>query len=267
MALKRHPVGTPRRPAKVRRGNGEHRGIPTPEECPPAPRDQRPTNATVSPTTDTDEVKLPVTTVGPLQYPAPRADDDSSCSNSSIYTATTLSYSSRSDEAESMRRHENSEEQSDGDSSIVQLGDSCRQQTPAAPLASDLGVTATQIGLVTSTTPEKVASVHQSPQPNASAGTPHASRVPDTQEETADISPPLLFPFASPPPGVIPECPLIECPRAAWNAAPLCVHQPETVALTQPDAYIFFHVPTQQLSFVFKMSNCLSSTDDLLIAL
>ncbi|KAH8042175.1 hypothetical protein HPB51_021259 [Rhipicephalus microplus] len=207
MALKRRPVGTPRRPAKVRRGNGEHRGIPTPEECPQAPRDKSPTNATASPTTDTDEVKLPV---GPLQYPAPKVDEDSSCSNSSIYTATT-----RSDEAESMRRHENSEEQSDGDSSIVQLGDSCRQQTPAAPLASDIGVAATQIGLVTSATLEKGASVHQSPQPNASAGTPHASRVPDTQEETADISPPLLFPFASPPPGVIPECPLMECPRAA----------------------------------------------------
>ncbi|KAL1414333.1 hypothetical protein MTO96_007576 [Rhipicephalus appendiculatus] len=96
-------------------------------------------NTTASSTTVTAVVGLPVTTAGPLQYPAPGDDDeDSSCSNSSFYTSTTLSYSSSSssdEEVETMRCFVNREEHSDSldgassYSSVIQPGDSCLRAT------------------------------------------------------------------------------------------------------------------------------------------
>ncbi|KAL1414332.1 hypothetical protein MTO96_007575 [Rhipicephalus appendiculatus] len=204
MAPKRRRAATPHRAAKVSRGDREDRGIPTPAKCPPVPEpcDQRRKNTTASSTTVTAVVELPVTTAGPLQYPAPGDDDaDSSCSNSSFYTSTTLSYSSSSssdEEVETMRCSVNREEHSDSldgassYSSVIQPGDSCCRATPAATLAVLLEVATARNGPVNSTTVEKGAPIHQLPQPNATAGKPRASTVPDAQEETAVISPPVL---------------------------------------------------------------------------
>lgn len=200
MAPKRRRGGTPQRQAKVSRGDAARHDNLAPEMCFPvtASCDESPKNTTASSTTDT-AVQLSITTAGPLQYPAPGDGDDSSCSNGSFYSATTLSYSSCSDEeVETMRWYVNGEEQLDmldgasSDSSIIQLGDSCCQRTPAAPFASLVGVAATHNEPVISTTVEKGVPIYQMPQPKATAETPHASTVADTQGETAVISPPVL---------------------------------------------------------------------------
>lgn len=97
-----------------------------------------------------------------------------------------------------MRWYVNGEEQLDmldgasSDSSIIQLGDSCCQRTPAPPFASLVGVAATHNEPVISTTVEKGVPIYQMPQPKATAETPHESTVADTQGETAVISPPVL---------------------------------------------------------------------------
>ncbi|KAH8042176.1 hypothetical protein HPB51_021260 [Rhipicephalus microplus] len=200
MAPKRRRGGTPQRQAKVSRGDAARHDNLAPEMCLPvtASCDESPKNTTASSTTDT-AVQLSITKAGPLQYPAPGDGDDSSCSNGSFYSATTLSYSSCSDEeVETMRWYVNGEEQLDmldgasSDSSIIQLGDSCCQRKPAAPFASLVGFAATHNEPVISTTVEKGVPIYQMPQPKATAETPQASTVADTQGETAVISPPVL---------------------------------------------------------------------------
>ncbi|KAH7955800.1 hypothetical protein HPB52_003893 [Rhipicephalus sanguineus] len=187
MAPKRRRVGTPRRAAKVSRGDRAHRGILKPAKCSPvpAPCHQRLKVATASATTAT-AVGLPVTTAGPLQ-PPPVSDDDteSLSSNSSFYAATTLSYSPSScsdEEVENMRCSVDREEQldslvADAYSSFIlaQESGNCRSDaTPAAALAVRAP---TCNGPLDSAMVEQVVPIHQLPQPNVTA---RKSTVPDT---------------------------------------------------------------------------------------